>query len=262
MLRNAFLIGSLALAAIASSADANFWRYNYSQPGNSWYSSITAEYQPDTQRFKWEFTAGSSVNGFWLVVSPGPNPKGNAGELAILYFDAKTLTANSTITPTLTVYNYNGVNGTNSWIDGNPSVAGNQTPDRIFSSLNPDTTATIMQLSATDNGTATNSSRRFTVELNASIIQNHTPLYPAANGDPWTGVAFGSRLGAWFHPTAGITTSYGTNPANADFNYLTSFGYASQASFDTTNLVTQWVPAPGAFALLGLAGAVGARRRR
>jgi hypothetical protein len=119
-----------------------------------------------------------------------------------------------------------------------------------------------MQLSATDNGTNTNTSRRFTVELDANIIQNHTPLYPATNGDPWTGVAFGSKIGTWFHPTSGTTSAYGSDPANPNFNYLTSFGYASQSSFDTANLNAQWVPSPGALALVGLAGVVGIRRRR
>ena len=172
------------------------------------------------------------------------------------------MTANSTITPRLTIYNYNGTNGTNSWLDGNAAVAGNQTPDRIFSSQNANASSVITQLTATDNGTNTNSARRFTVELDASIIQNHTPLYPASNGDPWTGVAFANLLGAWFHPTSGTNTSYGTNAASPDFNYLTNFSYAGQAAFDTTNLATQWVPAPGALALLGLAGVVGAGRRR
>lgn len=259
-IRTAVLAASVL--SVAASAEANFWRYSYANAGNAWYSSITAEYQPGTKRFKWDFTANSNVNGFWLVVSPGPNPKGNAGELAILYLDAKTLTANSTITPRLTIYNYNGTNGTNSWLDGNAAVAGNQTPDRIFSSQNANASSVITQLTATDNGTNTNSARRFTVELDASIIQNHTPLYPASNGDPWTGVAFANLLGAWFHPTSGTNTSYGTNAASPDFNYLTNFSYAGQAAFDTTNLATQWVPAPGALALLGLAGVVGAGRRR
>ena len=131
-----------------------------------------------------------------------------------------------------------------------------------FSSLNANASSVVMQLSATDNGTNTNTSRRFTVELDANIIQNHTPLYPATNGDPWTGVAFGSKIGTWFHPTSGTTSAYGSDPANPNFNYLTSFGYASQSSFDTANLNAQWVPSPGALALVGLAGVVGIRRRR
>ena len=255
---------AIAAAIVASAllapatAEAGYWRYTHSSPSSAWYKSIQTEYDPDSKRFLWDFTAGSGVNGYWLVVSPGPNPKGYAGELAILYLDANGLTANSTITPKLTIYGYNGQNGILSYMDGS-QAAGVQTPDRIFSSLNPDTTGTIMQLSASDTGGL----RRFTVELDATIIQNYTPLHNGgAMGVEWTGVAFGQQLGAWFHPSAGTTTSYGTNPANPDFNWLTSFSYTGQASFDTVNLGTQWVPAPGAMALLGLAGAVGGRRRR
>lgn len=258
MLRNAILVSAIAIASFASSADAGFWRYDYSNPSHTWFKSMTAEFDPSTNRFKWDFTSGTQTNGFWLVVSPGANPKGHAGELAIMYLDAKTLTAGNTITPTLTIYNYNGLNGITSYMDGNPAVAGNQTPDRIFSSLNPDTTGTIMQLSAS----ATATSRRFVVELDASIIQNHIPLYPNPAGNDWTGVAFGPKLGTWFHPSQGLNTSYGTDPSNPNFNYLTNFTYTGQASFDTTNLTTQWVPGPGGAFLLGLAGFVGTRRRR
>ena len=263
MLRNATLfaslaIGSLAATFIASPADAGFWRWTYNNPAHTWFKSMTAEYDPGTKRFKWDFTSGTQTNGYWLVLSPGPNPKGHAGELAIVYLDAKALTANSTITPTLTVYNYNGLNGISSYMDGNPAVGGNQTPDRIFSSLNASTARAIMQLSAT----ATSTTRRFVLELDASLIQNHTPLYPNPAGDDWTGLAFGSQMGTWFHPTAGLNTAYGTDPNNPNFNYLTNFTYTQQASFDTTNLTTQWVPTPGAVALLGLAGLAGVRRRR
>jgi hypothetical protein len=247
----------LASAVLTSAADAGFWRYTYSSPSSTWFSSITAEYDPDDHRFKWEFTSATTVNGAWLVVSPGPNPKGNAGELAILFLDARNLTSNTSVTPTLTAYNYNGFNGVTSYMDGSPD-AGNQTPDRIFSSRNNDDLGVVTSLSATDTGTM----RRFVIELDASILQNHTPLYPAANGDPWTGVAFGQRLGAWFHPTTGLNAAYGTDPTNPNFNYLTTFTYTGQGAFDTTNLLTQWVPAPGALALCGLAGLVGSRRRR
>lgn len=259
MLHRFALIASLASAALVSSAEAGFWRYSYTNAASAWNSTITAEFDPGTNRFKWDFTSGTAVNGFWVALSPGPNPKGHAGELAIMFVDAKALTGNTSVTPKLTIYSYNGVNGITSYIDGNPSVAGNQPPDRIFSSMNPDTTGTIMQLTATDNGT----SRRFTVELNAGIVQNHAPLYPNPSGNDWTGLAFGAQLGTWFHPTAGTATAYGTDPTNANFNYLTSYSYTSQSAFDTTNLTTQWiVPTPGAVALLGFAGLVGARRRR
>ncbi len=251
-------ISSVLAATAATCANAEvFYQYTRNQPSNQWYSSIVTEFAPTTNRFKWEFTSGTQVNGYWLVLSPGPNPKGHAGELAIIYFDAKALTANSSITPTVTIYNYNGLNNASSWNDGTPS-AGVQTPDRIWSSLNASDAASVMQLSATDTGT----SRRFVFEFDATAIQTHAPLYPNPNGDDWTGLAFGAKLGTWFHPMSGMTTSYGTDPSAANFNFLTSFGYVQQQSFDTTNLTTQLVPTPGAVALLGLAGLAGARRRR
>lgn len=254
-------LGLVAATAVltAGTAHAGFWRYTYSNPSSAWYSSIRTEYDPDTKRFLWDFTAGSAVNGYWLVVSPGPNPKGYAGELAILYLDARNLSANNTVTPKLTIYGYNGQNGILSYMDGS-QAAGVQTPDRIFSSMNPGNSGTIMQLSASDTGGA----RRFTVELDATIIQNYTPLYNGgAMGVEWTGVGFGQQLGSWFHPSSGLAASYGTDPTAADFNYLTSFSYTGQASFDTLNLTTQWVvPTPGAIALVGLGGFAGLRRRR
>lgn len=251
-------LSAVVAATAATSADAElFYRYTRNQPSNQWYSTIVTEFAPTSNRFKWEFTSGTQVNGFWLVLSPGANPKGHAGELAMIYFDAKTLTANNTITPTVTIYNYNGLNNASSHADGSPA-AGVQTPDRIWSSLDAGDAASIIQLSASDLGT----SRRFVLEFDASAIQNHAPLYPNPNGDDWTGLAFGPQLGTWFHPMSGMTTSYGTDPSAANFNFLTSFGYASQNSFDTINLATQLVPTPGAVALLGLAGLAGARRRR
>lgn len=255
---------SLVLAAVASaasSAEAGFWRWTYGSAPNN---SVIAEFDPVSHRFKWEFGAGTNVNGFWTSVSPGPQPRGDAGEFAALFFDASGLTANSSITPKLTAYAYNGIPGnsnssfTSSWWDGSPA-AGTQAPDRIWSSLNPDTTNAIIQLSATDHGTY----RRFVVEIDASMIQNHTPLYPDANGEPWTGVAFGSLLGHWFHPVIGLNATYGTDPSSADYNWITSFNFTGWTFSDMTNQTTQWViPTPGAFALLGLAGLVGARRRR
>ena len=254
------LTAAVASCALTSSADAYFYRWTWgSQPQNS----VVAEYSPLTKRFKWEFGAGTNVNGFWLSVSPGPNPRCDPGEFAALFLDATALTANTTVTPVLTAYAYNGISGNNntsftsSWNDGTPA-AGIQTPDRIWSSLNPDTTNTVMQLSATDHGTY----RRFVVEIDATVIQDHTPLYPDAQGQPWTGVSFGSLLGHWLHPVIGLNTSYGTYPNAADYNFLTSFNFTGYTFSDMTNQPTQLIPAPGALAFLGLAGLAGARRRR
>jgi hypothetical protein len=247
---------AISVSAVAASADANFWRYSLTST-NPWTTSLTAEFDPVSHRFRWEFTATNNTNGYWLCVSPGQNPQGNPGEFAAIYFDASNLGEDMTVTPKVTVYGYSAV-GLNSWNDGS-NAAGIQTPDRIFSSLDPASASAITALSATDSG----STRTFVLEMDASVIQEHTPLYPAANGDPWTGVGFGSLIGHWFHPVTGFNGTYGTDPTAANYNYLTSWSYTQWGFGDLANRPTQWViPAPGALALLGVAGLVGPRRRR
>lgn len=73
--------------------------------------SISSSYNTSTNRFTWDVTFNSDstgVDGFWLVVNNGPNPKTtNVNELAIMYGDLAT--------GTLTTYVYNGLNSSNSW---------------------------------------------------------------------------------------------------------------------------------------------------
>src|SRR5690606_41362588 len=66
-------------------------------------------------------------DGSTLALNNGPNPKGHAGELALLYFDA------SRSTPVLTAYGYNGQNSVTTFYDGSHSN-GTQFPDLIDSS--------------------------------------------------------------------------------------------------------------------------------
>jgi len=68
-----------------------------------------------TDRFTWDVsfnTGPAEVDGFWLVVNNGPNPKqSNAKELAIMCGDMAT--------GRLSTYVYNGANNANSWNDPN-----------------------------------------------------------------------------------------------------------------------------------------------
>ena len=93
MLRNAALVSAVAIASLASSAEAGFWRWTYNNPSHTWFKSMTAEFDPATKRFKWDFTTGTQTNGYWLALSPGPNPKGHAGELACRLGDAQSIAA-------------------------------------------------------------------------------------------------------------------------------------------------------------------------
>lgn len=244
---------AFGLAASASAALATNWIWDwdgstaYNQDGGR-INSIHAEFNDATNRFVWRTNFGNNpsgkrTEGFWLAVSPGPNPKGHAGELSIYYFDA------GSASPTLTVYAYNGVNGNTSYKDGSPQ-AGNQPPDKILSSRL--TTNWINALTVVNNA---NGTRTMTIDINATAIQNHVPMYPGPGGQAeWTGTAFGQKLGLWFHPVTGISTAY-------QQGWLTDFKFKDQGWLDGENFRT--VPEPGTMVALGAGlAALAARRRR
>lgn len=206
-------------------------------------NSIDASSADDGSEFSWmanfSSVAGTKPNGFWLAVSPGPNPKGTSGELAIYYFDAS-----DTNNLRLTAYAYNGVNGDNSYKDGN-GVGGS--PDRIISSIN--NSAWIKNLTYKNNADGT---RTLGFKVDSTVINNHTPKYPGSA--PWTGTWFGENVGIWFHPTAGTKTTYDASC------FLTDFKYGKQGWYDASNLPT--VPEPGTYVALGLGAAVLLRRKK
>lgn len=250
------IVTLLAVAGCAGMASAApFWEWNWTPSSAGSFglnqsagtmTSAQARFTPSTNRF--EFTLDFSdqlANGYWLAVSPGPNPKGHAGELALIYFDASNL-AN----PIVTIYNYNGVNGDNSFRDGSP-LSGVQAPDRIASTLNTPAIASL--ISATNVG----SGRRFVLDMDATGVNGHVPAYPGPGGvSEWTGVAFGPGFGVWLHPVRGLTTQYG------EHGFLTDWRWRAQGWLDGSEFPTTRVPTPGVLAAMGLAGVCAARRRR
>jgi hypothetical protein len=211
------------------------------------FETINASYNNTTQRFVWDVVFSNQVTrGYTLAVNTGPNPKGHAGELALIHFDATNLG-----TPKVTAYAYNGQNAINSWIDGNGAVAGNQTPDLIKSASD---TSWINTASVTDAA----GKRRFLLDVNVASINGHTPLYPSGQND-WTGVQFSNMIGLWFHTFTGLYTTYGNQGQLCDWNYN------QQGWFDASNIQTIIVPLP-AGAWMGMAGLIGAgvivRKRR
>ncbi len=245
------LIGAGAIVAACSSANAAIfaWDWTRGQPVSAGISDaggtiggISTSFNTVTNRFTWSVTFTDQVTqGFTLVVSPGPNPKGNAGELAIIYFDAKVMND-----PKISVYNYNGLNSATSYKDGNPT-AGTQAPDRITNTLLE--ASTFESFSAVDAG----GKRTLSFAMDATSINNHNPLYPS--GDDWTGVEYGQKLGIWFHPYKNLTRTYN------DSGYLTNWS-GTDGWMDGNNIPTREVPTPGAFALGGLAGLAMIRRKR
>jgi hypothetical protein len=108
----------------------------------------------------------NAVDGYWLAISPGGNPKGVGNELAILYMDLRS--------NKYAVYNYNGINGANSY-----NTAGSNA---------------VSFLKGGDAG-MTRSGNTYTFNLNVDGI-NNGPLSGSGN---WTGIEFGDKLGLWYH---------------------------------------------------------------
>ena len=225
-LASASLLGATAASAGIVAADH----------GNTVWNA----YDQHEEVYSMKFRDDGSKDGFWLVVSPGPNPKTNVNEYAVLYGDR----ANDRIT----AYTYNGENNPNSYRTGD--YLG--TFDNVF----------------TDGGNGTTMFSLDVSDINAAIA------------DPmWVGVELGSKAGIWFHETEGTQIAYGPGGAIADFGFdsqiwldsgnVNTSGRACNANSgayyckNPTGLTNGSVPAPGGLALvlLGLAG-FGMRRKK
>lgn len=255
---NRCVIALLSVGAVSAAANADLyvWDWDAGVDGTSGlnmnggeFSSIHAEYNSDTQRFLWDVTFADQItDGYTLAVNNGPNPKGHAGELGLIYFDATGADAR------VTAYAYNGVNSMNSYKDGSPT-SGTQTPDMILAASMVDSTmlnhSSVMEASVVD---GMDGSRRMMLEMDASVINGHTPEYPGPDGiEEWTGVQFAELLGLWMHPLKNLSTSYNEDGTLSQWS-------GSQGWFDGSNFET--VPTPGAAVLLSLGAMVGTRRRR
>lgn len=239
----ALVVGTAVSAASAQTRTFNWTRAQGGQnDGAGVLASVTNSYNPATDQFS--FTAqfnNRTANGFWLAVSPGPNPKGHSGELALIYFDGSNIAA-----PRATVYAYNGLNGDNSFQDGT-ARSGTQTPDFIGALING-VNATMAVTNTSGGG------RSLSISFDGTFVQTHQPLDAIDRArNEWTGLAFGAQYGIWFHPVSGLSTAYNNT------GRLTQWHYDGQGWLDLANQTT--IPTPGAAAVLGL-GALGAARRR
>ncbi|MEQ8770148.1 MAG: hypothetical protein RIB60_06530 [Phycisphaerales bacterium] len=206
------------------------------------FQSVTGSYNATTNLFTWDITFADQItDGYTLAVSPGDNPKGTSGELALIYFDASNIA-----TPEVTVYAYNGQNTQLSWADGS-DAPGVQSPDKIVSSSGINS-ADILSATVTDGG----GMRTLSLEMDATNIQNHLPKWPGSAD--WTGLGFADSIGVWLHPTAGLTTEYGVD------GFLNNWTPGREGWLDGSNFHT--VPAPAGSLALGGLGLAAARRRR
>lgn len=278
--------GALALASAvltAGHASADLFAFeedtfvkDASDKSNIIFQSIESTYDDATQVFSWEATfepdpgvtpEESLPTGFVLVVNDGPMPKGHVGELATIYFDAKTNPAD----PIVSAYAYNGASSATSHLYSidpmfqDPSPA----PDQIISSLND--ASFVQEASLTDNPDGT---RTLKMVIDATPINSHIPLqasYDLKNDQAlagWFGIGYDQGIGVWFHPflvgsdyyASGAQEGYLLNGADGDGWNRARRDYGF---YDKSDLSARLVPEPTS-ALLMLAGvsALAVRRRQ
>jgi len=250
-------IAASIVIATAGSAGATIyqWDWQVGDPGHygtnnngGTFESITSTFDNITNALTWDVTFSDQVTeGFTLALNNGPNPKGHAGELALLYVDLTNMT-----NPQMLAYAYNGRDSNNSYKDGRGNVAGLQTPDDIVDAGDRGGTGWINNLAVHD---TPDGARRIVFDIDATVINTTTPMYPGSS--PWFGTGYGKDLGIWFHPYRDLETEY-----DAGTGLLKKWkGHGGY--FDGRNFETHEVPAPGPVALIAGAGVLaGSRRRR
>ena len=216
------------LFGLTVTANATIYTYNSNNPGlfggsyatnnNLGYDSISASFNDANNQFSWEVDySGANPDGFWLVVSDGPNPKNNPLEYSIFYGDYSS--------GNLAAYAYNGNNNAGSWAS-NPFVGD-------FSSS--------MYTSGSD---------IFGFSIDATTM-NGMNL-----GPDWDGAQFAENIGIWFHPTWNLNASFNpadgsilnfTPRSNAWYDT----NYDGDCDTNDRGCITQ-VPEPATFALMGL----------
>ncbi len=250
------MLAVAALAAAAGAASANEYVWNWTTPSSpitnntgGTFESISARYDAGTNQFVWNVVFSNQITkGYTLAVNDGPNPKGHAGELALLYVDFS-----SNATRKVTAYAYNGANTNRSWIDGNGAVSGNQTADFIQGSNLPGW----YNLAVND---TSDGKRHVSLSVDATTINGHTPLYPGPNGaSEWEGIGFGPQIGLWMHTYSTLSSGYFAN------GHICGWNTSGEGWFDGSNFQTVLVPLPpAAWAGIGGLAVVGfvSRRRK
>lgn len=233
---------SLGLTAAAHAGNVYQWTWDGSNPSQNnaggTISSLRSTFDQNTDVFTWDVTYSDGVakntNGFWLVVSDGPNPKNINSQLAIMYFDATNLAA-----PKVSIYRYNGANSSSSF----------QSPGDLLASSQGVGAADISASASQSGG-----SRTFHLSVDATAINAmYAPGASTVFAD-WEGIDFGQRIGMWFHSIKN---------ANFQYNGARLTGLTGTAGWlDGADQCTTLVPTPGAGALAVFGGLLAARRRR
>ena len=230
----AIAVAAAGICTIAQPATATTFKFDLDRDNGNLYTNnaagvfqeISASYNDNSDQFSWSSTFsatqnGSTPNGGWLVVTDGPNPKGQNGH-AIFYIDG--------ISGALTAYSYSGANSSNSW--------------RTEQFL--DSWEDAVQLTTEANGEKT-----LSFSIDATEINN------ANLGADWEGVQFNDKIGVWFHTLDDLDIDYNYDD-QGEITGISNFSYGDGAHgwYDTGHRAAEAVPEPSigllAFAAAGL----------
>lgn len=222
----ALLVASIGVASAATyQYEVNNGSFGGGAGGT--FDQLKSTYNTNTEQLTWSLKNGQingagEVDGFWLVLNDGPNPKSsNVNELAILYADFTN--------DKLLAYAYNGQNNANSI--NNPAI------------LIGDYSSSIVK---------TADSIGFAFDASAINAFAHPDINPA----DWKGIQYDADIGVWFHVSYGTIIS-GDAQNGFDFNYRTQRWY-DVANHQTTVVP---VPAAALLFAPALLGFLGFRRK-
>jgi len=221
----AALAGVAAFAAVSSVQADTIYQWsqgagNFGSNGASAeqrsFNSLSTSYNATQQTLSFANDFGDApADGFWLVISDGPNAKGNPDKYAILFGDLDAGTIKS--------YVYDGANSASSF-GGTPTVP------------------------STFGLTKSADGQSFSFTIDVSDLND-----PSQNGGlaGWKGAQFGSLLGLWYHPAWGSIDLDAHNPIFSPHTQA----WRDFAHYETTVVPVPaaiWLFGSGLVALAGL----------
>ena len=268
------LIGAVASVAVAGSASAGTVNFATAAPAGSTYSTLgtSAGNSSAWNSTGWDATPGATIGAWQLTAAPAAN------SLAVFSIDP----ASSSAMPSTTLGNaYASGIARYSATSNVPSAGQNISPVFVFSvSINSlyDTEITIGGIGGTYNldpsnpsdwGTPLRNRQAFGFQLGANAGGTIVQVRGSRSGLA-AGFAVLGGSTTWDQLMAATTAGGATygSLALASMSVVAVYAPGSQypaTEFNSTSVLVQQfsiVPAPGALALLGVAGLAGGRRRR